>query len=403
MTSSPSTPSSPGPRRLRAGNGWAALAQVVTGGAVEAATPSTAPPDLVAPAITATAAAAGAELEAGLNPAYPVGGAGVAGIASPWADPDNLQRVMWEDVYGADTPVPMTRSVAMGIPAVARARHLICSHIAALPLTVWRGDKLLEPQPLWTTRTDNELSTYHRNLWTVDDLFFSGWSLWRVVRGSADDVLAAGRIAIHRWRIEDDGRVLVDDKPVSAGDVVLIPGGHEGILNFAGGAPLRQARNVEAAAAKAAENPSAYLDLHYTGERQLTDDEIDANIKRWITARRGASGGVGWSSKYLEVRELGSYGDHLLVEGRNAEAVNVARLAGLPASMLDATTAGASLTYETTSGRNAQFLDQLKLYLDPIAARLSLDDVVPRGQSTRWDTGELRTLAPSATGPATAD
>lgn len=406
---SSTTSTSSTPRRLRTGNGWAALAQVVTGGAA-AATPA-APPDLVAPAIIPPVAGAGeVELAAGLaqGGGLPITGptpAGVTGIASPWSDADNLSRVMWEDVYGLDTPRPMSRSVAMGIPAVARARHLIAGTIARLPLTVWRGAELLNPQPLWTTRTDTELSTYHRNLWTVDDLFFSGWSLWRVVRGAGDEVLAAGRIAIHRWRIEEEsGRVLVDDKPVGEGEVVLIPGAHEGLLNFAGGAPLRQAANVEAAAAKAAENPSAYLDLHYTGERQLDDDEIDANIKRWIKARRGANGGVGWSSKYLEVRELGSYGDHLLVEGRNAEAVNVARLAGLPAAMLDATAAGASLTYETTEGRNAQFIDYgLGLYLDPIASRLSLDDVVPRGQSTRWDTGELRTLTPSATGPATAD
>jgi hypothetical protein len=224
------------------------------------------------------------------------------------------------------------------------------------------------------------------------------------VRGSGGTVLTAGRIAIHRWRIDDDLRVMVDDKPVNSDDVVLIPGAHEGILNMAAGAPLRQAANVEAAAAKAAENPSAYLDLHYTGERQLDDAEINANIARWIKARRGANGGVGWSSKYLEVKELGAYGDHLLVEGRNAEAVNIARLASIPAAMLDATSAGASLTYETTEGRNAQFIDYgLSLYLDPIAARLSLDDVVPSGQSTRWDTAELRALAPIATGPATAD
>lgn len=403
MTSSPLRPTSTPARRSRGGNGWAALAEVVTGGAgAVTATPASAP-DLVAPAAAPSTAAGSPTLEAGLNPGGPLlPVTGPAGIASPWTDADSLSRIMWEDVYGADTPRPMTRARAMGIPAVARARHLIAGTIARCPLTVWRGDTQLE-SPLWTTATDNDTSPYHRALWTVDDLLFSGWSLWRVTRAGGE-LLRAGRIGIHRWRIDDDLRVMVDDKPVNSDDVVLIPGAHEGLLNFDAGAPLRQAANVEAAAAKAAENPSAYLDLHYTGERELTDAEIDANIARWIRARRGNSGGVGWSSKYLEVKELGAYGDHLLVEGRNAEAVNVARLASVPAAMIDATAAGASLTYETTEGRNAEFIDYgLSLYLDPIAARLSLDDVVPRGHSVRWDTSELRALAPSATGPATAD
>jgi hypothetical protein len=355
------------------------------------------------------AAPAAPDAAAGLNPTgplLPVGAGGAqVGIASPWSDADNLQRIVWEDIYGAGTPRPMTRSVAMGIPAVARARHLICGAVAGCPLDVYRGADLVTPQPAWTTRTDSVVSTYHRNLWTVDDLFFSGWSLWQVERGAAGEVLNAGRVAIHRWRLDDELRILVDDKPVSSEQVILIPGAHEGILNFDAGAPLRQAANVEAAAAGAAENPSAYLDIHYTGERALTDEEIDALLARWVAARKKkTTGGVGFSSKYVEVKELGAYGDHLLVEGRNAEAVNIARLASIPAAMLDATAAGASLTYETTEGRNGQFIDYgLSLYLDPIRARLSLDDVVPRGQSVRWDTSSLRALSPPATGPATAD
>jgi hypothetical protein len=73
-----------------------------------------------------------------------------------------------------------------------------------------------------------------------------------------------------------------------------------------------------------------------------------------------------------------------------------------PAAMADAE--AGSLTYETTSGRGQQFLDYgAKFYMDPIAARLSMDDVVPRGQRTAFDTGQLTTITPAATGPATED
>jgi hypothetical protein len=88
------------------------------------------------------------------------------------------------------------------------------------------------------------------------------------------------------------------------------------------------------------------------------------------------------------------------VEGRNAAAVNMARAASLPASMVDATNAGASLTYETSAGRNAEFLDYgADLYLDSVAARLSLDDAMPEGQAARFDTAKLRSITPTPTGP----
>ena len=58
--------------------------------------------------------------------------------------------------------------------------------------------------------------------------------------------------------------------------------------------------------------------------------------------------------------------------------------------MLDATTAGASLTYETVAGRNAKFIDYgVALYLEPIEARLSMDDVVPRGQRVAFDLSDF--------------
>ena len=75
-----------------------------------------------------------------------------------------------------------------------------------------------------------------------------------------------------------------------------------------------------------------------------------------------------------------------------------------PAAMADATNAGASLTYETTEGRNGQFIDWgVGLYMDAIAARLSMDDVVSRGQRVAFDTTELRALAPAPTGATTND
>jgi hypothetical protein len=257
---------------------------------------------------------------------------------------------------------------------------------------------------VWMQRTDGDVSPYHRMLWTVDDLLFHGWSLWRAERGFGGTLLDAERIPAERWEVDPADRVMIDGELVrDQSEVIIIPGPHEGILNFGAGALRRTIANLDAAA-NAARNPSAYLELHYTGDADLTPEQIDTHIGRWAAARRGENGGVAWTNKVLELREHGTHESHLLIEGRNADAVDVSRLVSSPASMADATNAGASLTYETTEGRNGEFIDYgVSLYMDAIAATLSMDNVVPRGQRTRFDTTELRATSPSTTGTPTTD
>jgi hypothetical protein len=330
------------------------------------------------------------------------------GPASWTNQPNHLQAVVWHDLAPGAPPL-MTRDALMAIPAMARQRHLLAGTLARCPLVVLDAatDTPLPTQPLWPTRTDGAVHPYHRMLWTADDVLFHGWSVWSTTRGYAtagvSPLLTGDRIDPARWEIDEVGRISVDDELVTADQVIAIPGPHEGVLNFGAPALRRVLDNLDAAA-NAARNPSAYLELHYVGDDPMTDDEIDKHIARWAAARRGEHGGVAWTNKVIELREHGTHESHLLIEGRNADAVDVSRLVSSPAAMADATNAGASLTYETTAGRNGQFIDYgVGLYMDAIAARLSMDDVVPRGQRTSFDTTQLRTIAPSATGPATED
>lgn len=329
-------------------------------------------------------------------------------LSTPWAEPDlQLQSILWADVFGLlGQNQPLTREVAMQVPALARARHLICGFGAKAQLVVFTGDQVRTNQPKWISRTGTGLTPHHRMLWTLDDVFFHGWSLWRVERSSVGGPITGGatRVPFHRWSFDQHtGEVLVDGEAMPERQALLIPGPHEGVLTY-GRTAILQAKALEDTATRAAQNPSAYLELHYTGDRPMDETEINVHRERWAEARRGEYGGVAWTGKDMEVKEHGAAQEHLLVEGRNAAAVNMARLGNMPASMLDATAAGASLTYETTSGRNAEFLDySADLYLDALAAVFSMDDVVVAGDSTRFDTAQLRSLTPSATGPVTED
>lgn len=323
-------------------------------------------------------------------------------LASPLATrPSHLESIVWHELFDA-APRVLTRAEAMSVPTVARARRLLACSIARMDLRVWRGTE--EVTPGWLTRTDRDVSPYHRMVWTIDDLIFEGWSLWQLTRGSEAEVLDAARVRPDRWAIDEYGAIKIDDEPVHADDVCLIPGPDEGILSY-GRLAIRHAAKLIRAADRAADTPTPTVNLHQTNDYKLTDKEITELIARWSKARRGENGGVAFTSAGIEAREMGAIAEHLLIEGRNAASVDVARAMGIPAAMVDATGPKASLSYETAEGKASEFISYgLAPFMSSVTSRLSLDDMTPRGQRVRFDAdalvGPLGPAADDKTSPA---
>jgi hypothetical protein len=183
----------------------------------------------------------------------------------------------------------------------------------------------------------------------------------------------------------------------------LIPGFHEGILSF-GRDAIADARSLYRTVRSRLNAPIPPIDLHQTGGRALTKTERQDLIDIWIAARQSARGAVGFSSPDIDVRVLEAGGDQLMIEERNAAAVEMARVVGVHAGMVDATTPKASLNYETTTGRNQEFVDfDLDGYTMPIAARLSMDDVTIPGRRVVLDVSAFSSPAMSGTGPRFED
>ena len=317
-----------------------------------------------------------------------------AGLASPWSPSTHLAPMVLSDVFGADH-LPLTREAAMKVPAVARARRLICTTVPRFPLVaVDTHGEPLDAQPPFLTRSDGVLSPYHRMVWTMDDLLFYGWSLWAVRRyADTGKVAAAERVPRHSWTFGNGGEILIDGTPANAADVLLIPGLDEGLLTY-GDRAIRHADRLIAAAETAAENPSPTLELHQTSTAPMTDPEIDKMIARWAAARRGKNGGVAYTNHAIELREHKAVSEHLLIEGRNAAAVDVARAVGIPAAMIDASGPTSSLTYQTVQGRNAEFVDYgLAPFMAAVTGRLGMDDVVASGVAVRFELGDYTTPA----------
>lgn len=351
----------------------------------------------------------------------------------PWTTSENLAHVTtaaWPimDLFGLMDPAPITRDEAMAVPAVARARHLIVATIGRLPLEALVGDVRVDPTPSWMTATDGQLgevterdrmrlglytpqSPWSRMLATADDLLFFGWALWlKTSQGSRDPAtgrrfpLRMAHVPYGSWDVDQDGRIIdPDGQPFAEDAAVLFQGMHEGILTF-GRRSIRGAGRLEASAADRAERPLRF-ELHQTTDIELTKEER-AELVGAARQALSTNDGILFTNSAVETKAHnmnGSADGDLVIGGRNASAVDVARVMNIPAAMIDATTEGSSLEYQTTETRNQQWLDYgLSAYMDPITSRLSMDDVMPRGQRSAFDTSSLTTtLAP--TGPSLED
>jgi hypothetical protein len=343
-----------------------------------------------------------------------------AQVLSPWADDSFLERVVVPDLWPAGSPAPMTRGEAMQVPAVSRARHLICATVAKLPLVALRGADPVPDQPYWLYGTDGQLgalsdddrvryglpcgqSPFQRMLATADDLLFCGWSLWLVTAADPDRrPLRAVRIPYGLWDVDGDGALVDQDgQPFDAGRVILIQGPHEGVLSF-GARTIRAASTLECTAAEVARTPFR-IGLHQTSEVTLDAGEraaIVAETRRALADNNG----ILFTNSALEVAEYRLDSGELLVGGRQAAALDVARHMNIPGAMVDAEPTGSTLAYSNPESRNQQWLDYgLSAFLDAIGAALSMDTVVPAGQRVAFDTSTLTTTLAPPTGAPTAD
>ena len=354
------------------------------------------------------------------------------GIKSPWTEGD-LSQILLSEMLGEDVvdALPISRSSAIAIPAVSKARNLLVATIGRFPLYAlgdkWRpiedGEErtlsphliddrgmtqVLREQPAWLSRTDGPVSPYERMVWTVDSLIFDGITIWEITKQGAErdgrkPILDAEWVPPEHWTITN-GNVLIDEKQVPEDRYILFNSPFEGLLNV-GNTTLRGARDLEQAWTARMRNPIQITEMVVDANSQLEQSEVDEMAAKWLKKHKAGepSFGVSTGGAHLETHG-GEFGDKdLFIESRNAIRTDVGSFLNVRASMLDGTAGIDSLTYSTTEGeKNAFYEFDLPFWTDPIEQALSIDRVVPRGQRVRFDKYEGYHL-PTPTGAPTKD
>jgi HK97 family phage portal protein len=285
-----------------------------------------------------------------------------------------------------------TRAQAMAVPTIARARGILCSTVASLPMEQYsklNGAHL--PTPAVINQPDSRVPGSAIYAWIAEDLLFHGVAYGQVMEqyGDTGRVRAWTRIAPNRvtQKLNDlqteivgyqvDGSVVPTQ---GVGSLVVFYGLDEGILNRAG-RTIRAAHALEQAAETFAKEPVPLQVLKSNGTN-LPAERIAKLLEAWRAARTNKS--TAFLNADVELQALGIDPAKLqLNEARQYVALELARACNLPAYFVSAETT--SMTYSNTTSERRGLIDfSLRPILTAIEQRLSMPDFVPSTTEIRF-------------------
>lgn len=295
----------------------------------------------------------------------------------------------------SDIPVTANRQEAMQVPAVARARGIMCGTVGSLPLHAYNkttgarvyGNPLL-------TQPDPDLPLSVTMAWTAEDLLFFGWSAWQVLAVSTED----GRPTQARrldpqtvsWNTDAPTGTKITEfyhygqaLPMSGvGSIILFNGIDEGIL-ARGGRTINQALMIEKAISRMAAEPVPTTVLKNSGV-DLPPEQVTNLLTSWKRARQERA--TAYLAGNLEIQTLGFDATQMqLAENRIGMASEIARMVNIPAWYLNAEAASMTYTNVTSERRSLIDFSIRPTLIMPIEQRLSMADITPITQEVRFD------------------
>ena len=289
------------------------------------------------------------------------------------------------------------RQDAVGVPSITRCRNLICGTIATIPLEMYSlstGEEL--PSLTWVDQPDKRQPRAVTISWTVDSLFMYGVAYWRVEEVYQDD----NRPARFSW-IQNDrvtvkynalnteveyymiNNIRVPDSGV--GSLVTFQALDQGLL-LRSQSTIRAAIDIEKAAAIAAQTPQPSGYIKNNGA-DLPDQQVQGILNNWKLARQNRATAYLTSTLDYNVTQF-TPKDMIYNESKQYFATELARACNIPAYMIDAETFRGMTYQNIIDGRKEFFAYSLAPFVTAIEARLSMDDLTPRGQTVRFSVDE---------------
>jgi hypothetical protein len=332
--------------------------------------------------------------------------AGNEGFNSPRFSVDIDSGVLYgtpslEDyIYGR---AKISRAEALAVPAIKRARDLICGEIGQFPLVlIGPDDKPVE----WSLLSQPE-SGVARSVTmthTVEDMLLSERAWWKVthvgwhnrpaeiVRLDAETATVQPRYVTY-----PEGSALV--WPNIPG-LIRIDSPNSGLLSSPA---IRAYIALSRFASRAATGmppvdwftPAEGADPVGIPEGEETQEDADVRavqeiLVAWYTARQ--LGNTAYIPAALKYNRDGFNPEQLqLAESREFAITEIARLTGIDAEELSVSTT--SRTYFNAQDRRRQRVESiLGPYMTAVEGRLSMDDVTPRGFKVAFDTSSFLRL-----------
>lgn len=280
----------------------------------------------------------------------------------------------------------LTISIARRIPAVRKAEHVIGGTLGTFPIVATQnGDRLPvdDPRVAWLAQPDPKRTCQWLVTKTLLDGFWYDRAVWKITdRKLYGSVSAVERVHPDRVQVVPDpmdpdsiDTLVVDGSehrdPLSAGYLVFDFAGLGGLTRW-GYDLLTLYAELQAAAGRYAKVPHPYAILENEGA-DLGAPEIKTMLDEWELARQ--TRGVGYTNRVIKYKPQQGWSakELQLTEAREYSALEVARLTGLPAFSLDATT-GDSMTYANTVDRRKDELRALSPWRTTFEQTVSMDD-----------------------------
>lgn len=300
----------------------------------------------------------------------------------------------------------IARQNAMAVPTVARCRNLLANTIASIPLACYSAASGEEVATIsWVNQPDKRQPRAVTLAWTVDSLLMYGVAYWRVEEVYADD----GRPASFSWMQNDRVTVKYNSKSTEidyymidavrvpdsgAGSLVTFQSLTQGLL-LTSQSTIQAALDIEKAAAIAAQTPIGSGFIKNSGA-DLPEEQVQGILNAWKTARN--SRGTAYLTSTLDFQPLSfAPKDMMYNEAKQYLATELARACNVPAWMVDAEVFRGMTYQNVLDGRKDFFAYSLYPFVSAVEARLSMDDLTPRGQVVKFAVDDTFLRADPAT------